>query len=68
MENHSVDLVQLEIQGWDVVLQTNWLAKQKVTLDCENKLTTFSAIEEEGIELKEKSFLTYLGEREPHSC
>ena len=46
----------------------NWLAKYKVTLDCEKKLITFSAPEGERIELKENSLPTYLGERELHTC
>jgi len=53
-----VDLVQLEIQGWNVILGTDWLAKHKVTLDCEKELITFSAPEGKEMELKENSLLT----------
>ena len=56
-------LVQPEIQGWNVILETDWLAEHKVTLDCEKKLTTFSDPKEEGMELKQNSLPTYLGER-----
>jgi len=53
-----VDLVQLEIQAWDVILGTDWLAKHKVTLDCEKDLITFSAPEGNEMELKENNLLT----------
>jgi len=42
-KNHAVnmegrmlptDLVHLEIQGCDVILGMNWVAKHKVTIDC----------------------------------
>jgi len=36
-----VDSVQLEIQGWDVILETDWIAKHKVTRDCKKKLNYF---------------------------
>ena len=35
------DLVQLNIQGWDVILGMDWLTKYKVIIDCEGKLITF---------------------------
>ena len=35
------DLVQLEIQGWDIILGMDWIARRKVTLDCEKKLNHF---------------------------
>ena len=41
-----VDLVQLEIQGWDVILGTDWSAKYKGTLDCEKELITFLTLKE----------------------
>jgi len=34
------DLVSLEIQGYDVILGMDWLAKQKATVDCEQKFLT----------------------------
>ena len=37
-----VDLVQLNIQGWDVILGMDWLTRHKVTIDCERKLVTIS--------------------------
>ena len=43
------DLVQIEIQRWNVILGVDWLAKHKVTLDCEKKLITFSTPEGERI-------------------
>jgi len=35
------DLVQLEIQGWDVILGMDWILKHKVTLECKKKLNHF---------------------------
>jgi len=37
------DLVLLEIQGYDVILGMDWLAKHKATIDCERKLLTLVA-------------------------
>jgi len=45
------DLVQLDIQGWDVILGMN-LTKHKVTIDRERKLVTFSALKGERITFK----------------
>ena len=36
-----VDLVQPEIQEWDAMLETDWMAKHKVIGDCEKRLNTF---------------------------
>jgi len=33
-----VDLVLLEIQGYDMILGMEWLSKHKATIDCERKL------------------------------
>jgi len=33
-----IDLVWLEIQGYNVILGMDWLAKNKATTDCERKL------------------------------
>ena len=35
------DLIQLNIQGWDVILGIDWLTRYKVTIDCEGKSITF---------------------------
>ena len=48
----SVDLVQVEIEGWDIISGMDWLAKYKVTIDSEKKLITFSAPEGERVEFK----------------
>ena len=45
-------MVQLEIQGWDVILGMDWLAKDKVTIDCERKLIAFSTPEGERMEFR----------------
>jgi len=55
-------LVQLEIQGWDIILGMDWLAKHKVIIDCEKKLITFSTPKGERMELKGNSLPTYSGE------
>jgi len=34
------DLVLLEIQGYDVILSMDWLAKHKATIDCKGKILT----------------------------
>jgi len=47
-----VDLVQLDIQGWDVILEMDWLTKHKVTIDCEKKLVTLSTPEGERMTFK----------------
>ena len=57
-KNFPINLVQLEIEGWDVILGTDWLAKHKVTLDCRKELITFSAPEGDVMELKENNLLT----------
>ena len=44
------NLVQLEIQGWDVILGMDWLAKHKVAIDCEKKLIAFWTPEGERME------------------
>ena len=46
------DLVQLDIQGWDVILGMDWLTRHKVTIDCERKLVTFSTPEGERVTFK----------------
>jgi len=43
---HPANLIQLDIQGWDVILGIDWLAEYKVTIDCERKLVTFSTLME----------------------
>jgi len=43
-------LVHLELQGCDIILEIDWLAKYKVTIDCEKKLITFSTPEGERLE------------------
>jgi len=48
----SADLVQLEIQGWDIMLGLDWFAKHKVTTDYGKKLLTFSTPEGERVEFK----------------
>ena len=35
----------LEIQGYDVILGMDWLAKHKATIDCEQKLLTLITLE-----------------------
>ena len=35
-------LIQLGIQGCDVILGMDWLNKYKLTIECENKLISFS--------------------------
>jgi len=35
------DLVQLEMQEWDIILGMDWLANHKVTIVCEKNLITF---------------------------
>ena len=47
-----VDLVQLNIQGWDVILGMDWLTRHKVTIDCERKLVTFSTSDGERVTFK----------------
>jgi len=47
-----VDLVQLNIQGWDVILGIDWLTRHKVTIDCERKLVTFSTSDGERVTFK----------------
>jgi len=39
------NLIQLGIQRYDVILDMDWLAKHKVTIDCEKKLISFSNLE-----------------------
>ena len=34
------DVVLLEIQGYDVILGMDWLAKYKATIDCKRKILT----------------------------
>jgi len=46
------DLVQLNIQSWDVILRMDWLTKHKVTINCEGKLITFSAPDGERVTFK----------------
>jgi len=47
-----IDLVQLDIQAWDVILGMDWLTRHKVTIDCERKLVTFSASDGERVTFK----------------
>jgi len=47
-----VDLVQLDIQVWDVIQGMDWLTRHKVTMDCERKLVTFSASDGERVTFK----------------
>jgi len=47
-----VDLVQLDIQGWDVILGMDWLIRHKVTIDRERKLATFSTFDGERVTFK----------------
>ena len=46
------DLVQLNIQGWDVILGMDWLTKHKVPIDCVGKLITLSASDGERVTFK----------------
>ena len=39
------NLIQLGIQGYDVILGMDCLPKYKVTIDCEKKLISFSNLE-----------------------
>jgi len=48
----SIDLVQLDIQGLDVILRMDWLTRHKVTIDCKRKLVTFSAPDDERVTFK----------------
>jgi len=44
--------VLLEIQGYDVILEMDWLAKHKATIDCERKLLTLVTPEGEKLVYK----------------
>jgi len=46
------DLVQLDVQGWDVIIGMDWLTMHKVTIDCETKLVTFLTPDGERITFK----------------
>ena len=46
------DLVLLEIQGYDVILGMDWLAKHKATIDYERKLLTLVTPDGEKLEYK----------------
>jgi len=46
------NLVLLEIQGYDMILGMDWLAKDKATIDCEKKLLTLVTIEAEKLVCK----------------
>ena len=48
----SANFVQVEMQRWDIILGMDWLAKHKVTTDCEKKLITFSTPKGERMEFK----------------
>jgi len=41
-----------EIQGYDVILGMDWLAKHKETIDCERKLLTLVTLEGEKLVYK----------------
>jgi len=47
-----VGLVQLDIQGWDVILGKDCLTRHKVTIDSERKLVTFSTSDGERVTFK----------------
>jgi len=47
-----IDLVQLDIQGRNVILRLDWLTRYKVTIDYERKLVTFSASDAEKVTFK----------------
>jgi len=40
----------LEIQGYNVILGMDWLAKHKATIDCEKKLLTLTTPKGENLE------------------
>ena len=48
----SANFVQVEMQRWDIILGMDWLAKHKVTTDCEKKLITFSTPKGKRMEFK----------------
>ena len=46
------DLVLLEIQGYDVILRMDWLAKHKAIINCQRKLLTLATPEGEKLVYK----------------
>ena len=43
--NLLVDLVKIEIQGFDVILGVDYLAKSQVTIDCRRKVISLATFE-----------------------
>jgi hypothetical protein len=51
-QNLQVDLVPFTIQDFDIILRMNWLDKDRVNMDCYNKIVTFNVAEGKKIEYK----------------
>jgi len=49
-----VDLILLGIQGYDVILGMDWLAKYRVTIDCNQKMLVLVTPEGESLVYKGK--------------
>jgi len=54
-KNFSVDLVKIEMQGFDVILGRDCLAKNRVIIDCKRKLVSLTTLEGEKLKHKGSS-------------